>query len=176
MIGSLELAAALLLAAAGLAKLVAPQQGAAMLRRAWPRVPLARPALRLGGAVEIAVALGACLRGDRWTALALGTCYLVFMVVAFRLMRRGQRSSCGCFGRADSPVGIAHVVLDGGCVGVAVAAAGQPPGALGGLLGDGVLVGVVGVGQAVLLAYLGFLSITALPALTAARRHVLEVR
>jgi hypothetical protein len=38
-----------------------------------------------------------------------------------------------------------------------------------------VLRGVVGTGQAALLAYLGFLSITALPALgAAARREVVE--
>jgi hypothetical protein len=46
---------------------------------------------------------------------------------------------------------------------------------LGGLLDHGALTATVGSAQAVLLAYLGFLSITALPALVAARRQ-LEAR
>jgi hypothetical protein len=59
-------------------------------------------------------------------------------------------------------------------VAVAIAAAVRPPGALGGYTDSAVLVGVVGVGQSCLLAYLAFLCLTALPALAAARRRLLE--
>lgn len=174
MLGTLEIAAALLLGGAGVAKLVAPASAAAVLRRTWSGLARAEAAVRVAGAVELGVALAVLVTANRMSALALGACYAGFAVITVRLMRRGQRVSCGCFGRADSPVGAAHLVLNLACIGIAAAAVLRPPGRLGGLFADGVLRGLVGTGQAALLAYLGFLSITALPALSAARREVVE--
>jgi hypothetical protein len=176
-IGSVQLAAALLLAGAGLAKLYAPDQAAAMLRQAWWArlgAGTSRGFVRFGGVVEIGVAVAVIVTGGRVAALLLGCCYLAFLVVAGRLVHRGQHTSCGCFGAADSPVGIGHLVVNLLALAAAVAAAIRPPGVLGGLLDDDALTGAVGVGQAALLAYLAFLSITALPALVAARRRLLE--
>jgi methylamine utilization protein MauE len=176
MIGALELAAALLLAAAGAAKLVAPGPAAAMLRRAVP--PLARnlravPAVvRVGGAAELAIGIGVAVTGSRWSALLLALAYAAFAVVAARLIRLGTRQSCGCFGRTDSPVGRPHVALNLAALAVAIAAVVRPAGPAGGLFDHGALAATVGLAQAGLLAYLGFLSITALPALAAARRQV----
>lgn len=174
MVGSLEVAAALLLGSAGTAKLAAPAPAAAMLRRAWSRLFAAESGVLVAGAAELAVALAVLVTANRVSAIALGACYLAFGAITVRLMRGGQRASCGCFGRADSPVGAAHLVLNLACIGIAGAAALRPPGRWGGLFDDGVLRGLVGTGQAALLAYLGFLSITALPALSAARREVVE--
>lgn len=177
MIGSVQLAAALLLVGAGVAKLRTPDQAATMVRGAWwtsLRSGAARLLVRVGGAVELGVGAAVVVTGGRIAAALLGCCYLGFLTVAVRLVRRGQRASCGCFGATDSPVGVSHLVLNTGAVSVAVAAIVRPPGAVGGLVRDGVLTGVVGLGQAVLLAYLAFLSITALPALVAARRRLLE--
>lgn len=177
MVGSLDLAAALLLAGAGLAKLVHPQPAATMLGRVWPRVrgfgPLAA-AVRMIGAGEAGIAAAAIGVGDRLTAVLLGCCYLAFAAVSMRLLGRGQPASCGCFGRADSPVGAAHLALNVVCVGVAVAGVVRPAGPFGGLARHDWLVGVTGGVQAVLLAYLGYLCITALPALAAARRRLVE--
>jgi hypothetical protein len=177
LIGSLQLAAALLLAGAGAAKLRAPEQAAAMLRQAgWAtlRVAAARQLVRAAGAVELAVGVAVVVTGSRLADVQLGVCYLAFLAVAGRLLRGGERASCGCFGATDSPVGIGHLVVNVAAVGVAVAGIVRAPGPVGGLFDGDVLTGVVGVGQSVLLAYLGYLSITALPALVAARRRLLE--
>lgn len=177
MIGSLVLAAAFLLAGAGLAKAFAPDAAVTMLRSGWPalrRVPRLGVAVRAGGVTEAAVGGAVASVGGAVPVALLGAGYLAFAVVTIRLVSRGQRSSCGCFGRADSPVGPAHLVLNVACVGIAVAGTIRPPGPLGSLADGPALPAVVGVAQAALLAYLGFLSITALPALTTARRVVLD--
>ncbi|MDT4921518.1 MAG: hypothetical protein QOI15_2420 [Pseudonocardiales bacterium] len=177
MIGVGLLAGAWLLAGAGAAKLWSPDAAAAMLRRAWrgaPRGSAARSTVRATGLVEIAVGGAVLLTGTRTAAVLLAGCYLAFLAVAARLLLTGQHGSCGCFGSTESPVGFGHLVVNTAAVAVAIAAAVRPPGAFGGLAGDSVLLGVVGVGQALLLAYLAFLSITALPALAAARRRLLE--
>ena len=177
MIGSVQLAAALLLAGAGMAKLVAPDPAAAMLRKAWwtrLRSGASLALIRVGGVIEVGVGAAVLATGGRVAAALLGCCYLAFLIVAARLLRRGQRTSCGCFGATDSPVGIGHLVVNLVAVGVAITAVVRPPGPVGGLFDHHALTGVVGLGQAVLLAYLAFLSITALPALVAARRRLLE--
>jgi hypothetical protein len=176
-IGSLQLAAALLLAGAGFAKLRAPDQAAAMLRQTgWTtlRRSTARLLVRAGGIVEVAVGAAVIATGSRVAAVLLGCCYLVFLIVAGRLLHGGQRVSCGCFGATDSPIGIAHLAVNLAAAAIAVAALVRPPGTVGGLFDGDPLTGVVGVGQSILLAYLAFLSITALPALVAARRRLLE--
>ena len=175
MIGSLNLGAALLLAGAGFAKLAMPAPAAAMLRRGWRRLRARRAPsglIRSAGVVEVVIAVAVVVDGGRWTAALLAAAYAVFTVVALRLLHAGPRTSCGCFGRTDSPVGIPHIVVDLAAVGVAVAAVVRPPGRGGGLLDDGALNAVVGVGQAVILAYLAFVAMTALPALAADRRRV----
>ena len=103
-------------------------------------------------------------------------CYLIFTAITMRLLLGGRRTPCGCFGRADGDVGVAHLAVNVIGVAIAAGAALRPPGALCGLFNAGSLSGVVAAGQSVLLAYLGFLSITALPALAAARRRLLEAR
>ena len=175
MLGSIELAAALLLLAAGVAKVRSPDAAATMLRRAAPRLPAAlrQPsAVRIGGVLEAAIATAVVLTGTRAAAALLAGCYAVFAVVSIRLTVLGQRASCGCFGRTDSPVGAAHVVLN--VLALAVAAAGvvRPTGPVAGLFDGALLAGLIGAAQAVLVAYLGFLSITALPALAADRQRV----
>lgn len=173
MLGSLALSAALLLTAAGVAKLASPAPAAAMLRRTSRLLAARRLSglVRCAGAAETAIGLGVVAFGGRVPLLLMAGCYAAFAVVAVRLARSGASTSCGCFGRADSPVGAAHVALNLVCLAVAVAAAVRPAGALGGLAQRAAGVTVVGVGQAALLAYLGFLTITALPALAAARRQ-----
>lgn len=173
--GVFVLAAALLLVAAGAAKVRAPGAAAAMLRRAAPWLPrvLRQPAaVRLGGAAEAAVGAAAVVTGGRIALVLLAACYAAFAAVALRLIAVGAGASCGCFGGADSPAGPAHVVLDVLATAAAVAGVVAPPGLFGGRFDGAVLPGLIGIAQAALLAYVGFLSITALPALAADRRRL----
>jgi hypothetical protein len=179
MIGSLDAAAALLLAAAGLAKLLSPMAAARMLSRAWQglrRVPALSLLVRVGGLVEMLVGLAVVVVGGRLPATLLAGCYLVFTVVSVRLVLGRRRASCGCFGRADSPVGRPHVAVNVGFLGSAVAGIAQPAGPVADVYDAGPLAGSIAAGQIVLLAWLAFLSITALPALAADRRRLEEAR
>jgi len=178
MIGCLQLAAALLLLGAGGAKLRNPTPAVAMVRRVWRSAPTDRTGrllLRVVAVAEVAVGVFALAAGSRLAAALLAACYLGFLAVAGRLLITGDRGSCGCFGAAPSPVGAGHLAVNTAAVGVAIAALVHPPGPVTGLFDAGALAGLVAVGQAVLLAYLAFLSITALPGLLAARRQLLEV-
>lgn len=173
MIDTLAAAAALLLAVSGAAKVRHPGPAAAMLVRL-----LHRPARDRAGAAllvrgtglgELAVGLALVVTGSRVAAVLLAAAYAGFAAVAVLLLRTGAgRTSCGCFGAADSPIGPAHLVLTAAGAAAGVAAAIHPSGA--GLFHGGHLVVVTGWAQAVLLAALGYLAVTALPALLAARR------
>ena len=168
-------AAAALLAVAGLAKLRTPGPAAAMIVGLWPRLrPLrrARAIARTAGVVEIGVGVATLAVGNRAALSLLVACYLVLTVLAVRLARGAQQVACGCFGAADAPVGAAHVVVDLACLGVACWAFVEASSGVSGLYERGIGVGLVGTAQALLLAALGYLCITALPALSAARRSV----
>lgn len=174
MLGALGAAAALLLVGSGLAKLVAPRPAAQTIAtllpglRHWP----ARTALAyVVAAGEILAGTAVLALGGRLPAVVLAGCYLAFALVAIRLWTAGNRVPCGCFGRSDAPVGVAHIVLDVVAAGACAATAAEPAGPVGGLLRHGPLVATVGVGQVALLAWLGYLAITALPALTALTRE-----
>ena len=170
---ALTVAAAALLAVAGVAKLITPAPAAAMLVELWPRPrrPVrTRAVARLFGVVEVSVATAAVVIGGRSTAVLLAACYLVVTTVAVRLATRARPVPCGCFGNADGDVGTAHVVLDCCATAVASAAVFVAPGNVAALFGTGIVVGLLACAQAALLTVLGYLSVTALPALTAARR------
>lgn len=185
MLGALAAAAAVLLIASGVAKLRTPGPTATMLtslrsavyppaRRRASRAAL-RVAARFVGVGEIAVGTAFVAGGGRLAAVLLAGCYAAFAVVALVLSRSvaaGRPTACGCFGGTDAPVGAAHVLLDLIAFGAAAGVAVRPVGALGGFADTGTAVAVVGCAQAVLLAWLGYLAITALPALEAARREV----
>lgn len=173
LIAALTAAAAALLAVAGLAKLRTPGPAATMIAGFWPRLaPLrrARSVARAVGIVETATGTAILVAGGRIAATALAACYLALTLVALRLVFGGRRAPCGCFGAADGDVGVPHVLLDGCALAIAVAAIITAPAGVGALFASGALIGSVASVQAALLAALGYLSITALPALVAARK------
>lgn len=170
LLGTCVLSAAILLAVAGVAKLRTPGPAATMIVNLLPGRPRARRLARCAGVVELLAGLATVVVGGRVTAALLALCYLVLLAVAVRLATGAERAACGCFGAADGVVGPAHVVLDLAGLGIAVWAVVQSSGPATALFDHGPLVGAGAVLQAVLLAALGYLSITALPALTAARR------
>jgi hypothetical protein len=107
------LAAALLLVAAGLAKVRRPADTAVALRRAGLRVP--DWAVRAGAGAEVATGCWAFTSG-RLAAGAVALSYLGFAgFVALALRRGSPVSSCGCFGsgdKMDSPPTVTHAVLN----------------------------------------------------------------
>jgi hypothetical protein len=126
------LIAALLLAAAGLAKVIDPTTTVGALRGLGWRVPAG--AVRAGGAAEAVLAVVAVLTGAPAAAIAVAASYLLF--TGFVVVARARRlpiGSCGCFGKVDTPPSAVHVVVN---LGAAVAAVGVA-------LGDGT--GVVDV-------------------------------
>lgn len=175
------LAAAVLLLVAGWSKLRTPQPAAAMIRRLRPvragagRSPGGRGVVRWVAVIELATAVAVLATAARAAAIALTLCYLVLAIVAVRLATGAERTACGCFGAADGAVGAPHVVLDVAALAAGVWASVRPPGTIAALFEHGPLVGVTACAQAGVLAALGYLSITALPALLGARRSV-EVR
>lgn len=171
-VGALSAAAAVLLAVAGLAKLRTPAPAAAMIATVLHRRRRSLVIARLTGLAELVVGALALALGDRLAMALLMTAYLVLTAVAVRLATGPQRAACGCFGAADGEVGPAHAGFDLACLAAAVAGLVRPPSSVVALFDEGALAGVTLVGQVLLLAALGYLSITALPALSAARREV----
>lgn len=159
-VGATFCAAALLLVGAGATKVLDPAPLVRALRTAG--LPLGAPVVRVLAAAEVVVGVAALVRPGRWTALAAALAYAVFTAFVARALRRdGVLSSCGCFGRADTPPTPTHVVLTAVASVVAVVVAVDPPGAvwsrsdaLGLALGSG------------LVAFLAWLSLAVLPMVT----------
>jgi hypothetical protein len=176
-VGALCMSAAMLLVVAGLAKIRTPGPAAAMIVMVLPAARTVRRGTwiaRGAGVLELAAGLFAVAAGTRAGMAALAACYLVLTAVAVRLAAGPQRVPCGCFGPADGTAGRAQVVLDGACLAVSVAGVLRPPGPFAGLFDAGPLVGGTLLAQAVLLAGLAYLSVTALPALSAARGALIK--
>ena len=109
--------AAGLLVGAGVAKAVRPGDTARALGSlpGLRRLPLGslRVATRVGAAAEAALGLAALAAPGPVTGGLVAASYFVFAAVtAIVRVRGGALSSCGCFGRADTPASWLHVVLD----------------------------------------------------------------
>ena len=178
-VGVLCDAAAVLLFAAGAAKLYRPSTAAATIAELLPgvlrRLPL-RGLVRVGGGVEIAVAGYVLFVGDRLAAALLAACYLVFALVTLRLLATSSARDCGCFGKVTTPISGAHLALNAVCLALAGAAVLDPIGSLADRFAAGTAVGCGLVAESALLAWLGYLSIIALPELATARRRVEDPR
>jgi hypothetical protein len=170
MVGFLAAAAAALLVVSGAAKVRAPQFGIAAVRALVPcRSTTAYRLVRLTGAGESAVGIAFLARGGLAAAAALAASYALLTVVAGVLFVRGD-VSCGCFGRPESRIGGGHLLLDAVALLAALGSAAAPVGPIGGALRGGAVVAAAGLLQIAVLAALGYLAVTSLPALLAARR------
>ena len=124
------LAATVVLAAAGAAKLRRPDYTARALRAAGWRV--GRRAVRAGAAAEIALAGAALAFPGAVTGALVAAAYGAFAVFVAVALRRGWAlSSCGCFGRPDSRPGYLHAVLNLAAAASAAWWAAEPPSRLG---------------------------------------------
>ena len=148
-----------------MAKIAQPATTARALERVLPflRRGSGRVLTRAAGLVEFAVAALAVTWGSRISAALLTAAYLLFAAVAARLLAVAAGTDCGCFGQAHSPVRPVHIA--GNSVAALIAATGiaWPPGNLAHVLAAQPWAGVPLVGGVLLLAWLGYLTFTALP-------------
>jgi hypothetical protein len=168
--------AAVLLAVGGALKAVRPRDTAQALVAVglrFPRYVPARAAVRIGGAVEVVVGLGALITGGPVFAALVALSYLAFAAfVAVALRRHAPISSCGCFGKVDTPPSIVHVVIDLGATAVAAGAAVVGGVALPDVLADQPLFGIPFVFLVLIGLSLVFLAFTSLPKTMAAVQEV----
>lgn len=110
------LAAALLLVAAGAAKVREPLSLVRALRAAGLRVraPLLARWVRVGAALEAVLGIAAIVQPSRVLALGVALSYVGFTAFVLRALRSGSPlASCGCFGKIDTPPTPSHVVVTG---------------------------------------------------------------
>ncbi len=159
------LAAAALLAVAGMPKLGDPLPLVRALRSTG--LPAGRPLVRTVALAEVLLGAAAVVAPGRLTAALVALAYLLFTAfVGLVRHRGGVLSSCGCFGRADTPATPTHLVLTATLAAAAGAVAVQPPppGVWGTV--PPVLL-LTTAGYAALLAFLGYLLLAVLPTVTA---------
>ncbi len=120
--------AALVLAVAGVGKIIDPRPVDQALRMArWPSTPGIGRAI---GAVELAVGAAVLGFGGRVPAMALVVIYTGFDVFIVSTRARGLLVPCGCFGSSSGVPGPTHLVTNGLAVAAGIAAAIWPvPGA-----------------------------------------------
>jgi hypothetical protein len=168
--------AAVLLAAGGAAKAVRPRDTAQALTAVGMRFPQllpARVAVRVGGTLEAAIGVAALLVGGPVLCALVAASYAAFAAFVVVALRTGAPiSSCGCFGKVDTPPSIVHVVLDVAFAGVAAAAAFTGAVALPDVLADQPLLGIPFVLLLVIGCSLVFLAFTSLPKTMAVVREV----
>jgi hypothetical protein len=115
------LAATVLLGAAGVAKSARPADTAHALRMAGissRRLPVL---VRVGAAGEVALAVAALVVPGELTGALVAAAYAGFAVFVAVALRRGWAlSSCGCFGRPDTPPTPVHALLNAGAAASAV--------------------------------------------------------
>ena len=136
-------------------------------------LPGGRVLVRVGGAIEAVVAIGALVTGNAVLAAMVAASYLVFAVIVAIALRSGKPiSSCGCLGRIDTPPSLVHVGVDLVCAGVAAAAAlaATTEIALPDVLDDQPLLGIPFVLLVAVGTGLVMLALTALPKTLAAAR------
>jgi hypothetical protein len=168
--------AAVLLAVGGALKAVRPRDTAQALGAVGLRFPSwfsARAAVRVGGVVEAVIGVGALLTGGPVFAALVAASYLAFAAFVFVALRTGAPiSSCGCFGKVDTPPSVVHIVINLAAAAVAIGAAIVVDVALPDVLRDQPLLGIPFLLLIVIGCSLVFLAFTALPKTMAAVREV----
>lgn len=142
-------ATAALLLVSGIRKLVDPAPTAGALRAAG--LPSQAPAVAALAALEVIVGGGNLIVTNSWLAWAQAGLYFGFgAFVVYALWRRSPITSCGCFGKPDTPPTILHVVINAAAALGAIVAALRSPGNIAEVVSSQPLGGV---------PYLGFVSI-----------------
>ena len=166
------LIAAVLLAAAGVAKTIDPTMTVGALRRFG--IPVSSTAVRGLGAIEAVLALAAAITGARGLVLAVAVSYLVFSTfVVIARARRLPIGSCGCFGRVDTPPSWIHVAVNLAAAASAFGVAARDGGGLTSTLDSQPLGGVPFLALVAVGTYAAFTALTVVPqlAMVSARRR-----
>ena len=164
-------AMAVLLAVGGLSKLARPAGTARALAAA--SLPHQAWAVRVGAAGEVVVGLGALLVGGPVGPLLVAAAYLVFIAFLRRSMQKARGAgSCGCFGAEEAPPSPIHVGFDVLAAAVAAGAAVTGWPGVGAVLADQPGAGIPFVILVGVIAFLGYLTMTALPAVLTAQDRV----
>jgi hypothetical protein len=156
-------AVCLLLAVAGGFKTVRPAATVGALRAVG--LPGSRPLVRVMGAGEVVVGLGAVITG--WPVLAglVAVAYGAFAGFVAAALRRGTPiQSCGCFGSVDLPPTRIHFVVDIAAAAVATAAAATRVDGIAVVLADQPWAGVPFLALVAITIWFLYLVLTALPA------------
>jgi len=157
-------AAALLLAAAGASKLIRPT-GSALTAARLPIGDLAAPAAtRATGLLELGIAVAALVLGGRTGAGLLALCYAGLAAMSVRLMAVARGADCGCFGR-PSRISHWHTAINLGYLLAGLIGLYRPAPSLDRVLTDRPGHGLLLLVAAMTLAYLSYLTMTALPEL-----------
>jgi hypothetical protein len=153
---------ALLIAAAGLAKLRSPAPaGAALFALGLPSGP---GLVRAIGAAELVLGLAALLVPGTLTAALLAAAYAGFAVVVAALARSAPGIPCGCFGAGSFTATRAHVAVDAGAAAIAAGFALDPAGGPLDWVSDP-LAGVSAIAAVVCSAWLCWALFTAPPSI-----------
>jgi len=122
-----------LLALAGGMKVVSPDLTSGALRAAG--LPHTRVLVRGIGLIEVLIGVSAIVLGSSILAFAAAAMYAGFAwFVVHALRHRLPISSCGCFGAAETPPSVNHVLVNIGAVLVLSAAGLFPIGPWGGIV------------------------------------------
>ncbi|MGH9027819.1 MAG: MauE/DoxX family redox-associated membrane protein, partial [Acidimicrobiia bacterium] len=120
--------------------------------------------VRAGGWAETVLGVVALAAPGPWCAALVAASYLAFAAFVVRARGQGRAlSSCGCFGRLDTPPTRLHVAVTLGAAAVAVAVAATADGTVLGTIADQPLAGLPFLLFVVTATYLTFLALTALP-------------
>jgi hypothetical protein len=174
----LYLIAAGLLVVAGVAKAARPDDTAramAALLPGSPSLAVVRGVVRIGALVEAALGTAALAFPRPATAALVALSYACFSGVVIDARRRGgPLATCACFGRADTPPTVLHLVIDLGLATVAVVVALRAPahGTLVTQLAHQPWAGFPLLFVSAVGLWLTALALSALAALTAAQRLV----
>ena len=156
------LAAAVLLVAAGGAKLADPLPLVRALRSA--RLPAPASAVRAVAGAEVGLGLTALLTGARAAAVGVALSYAAFTGFVLLARRRGGvLASCGCFGKTDTPPTTTHVVVTAALAAAAGAIAVRPLGPVPDLLAGSPLGGLALLLATAAVAATGYLVLAVLP-------------
>lgn len=156
------LVAALLLVAAGGAKVADPTMTVGALRAlGLPSAPLL---VRAGALAEALIGVLAVVAGGAvWWSLVAAS-YLAFAAFVVVAQRAGSMvGSCGCFGREETPPHAVHVALDLALAGLVIVAVARGVGAPLEAMVDDPGQGAVVAGLSALGAYLAYAIVVEMP-------------
>jgi hypothetical protein len=169
------LAACVLLAAAGVAKVVEPSDTArAVVTTVALPLAVVRTVVRAGALAEAVLGVAALVRPGPVTAGLVAVSYAAFAgYVAVVRAKGGPLASCGCFGTPDTPATRLHVVVNLVLAGSAsVVALTVPSQWVTGVLAGQPWHGVPLLAVSLLAAWLAYLTLSRLAQLGAVRRQL----